>query len=166
MGVNGKQKGNTFERTISNYLSDHFSDHLGIETGFRRNIDSGSFFGGKNQYRVQTHLEEHQSFGDILTPTNFKFEIECKAYKTPPALNSIVTGNYKKFDEWIAQAEQDAQNANKGTMLIIKFNNVKPVVLVKEMFDECVYRYKEYYAYEMNEFFVNRHMGYFFIEEQ
>ncbi len=47
MGVNGKQKGNGFERKIANILSERFKEHTGLEQAFRRNIDSGSFFGGK-----------------------------------------------------------------------------------------------------------------------
>ena len=48
MAVNGKQKGNRFERDIANMFSERFATYTGIEKAFRRNPDSGSFFGGSN----------------------------------------------------------------------------------------------------------------------
>ena len=83
MAVNSKQKGNTFERKIANYLSERFQTYIGVEKAWKRNTDSGSFFGGKNQSRTEQYLTEHQQFGDIISPESFKYVIECKHYKTP-----------------------------------------------------------------------------------
>ena len=155
MSVNGKQKGNTWERKVANYLSEHFKEWMGVDQSFRRAIDSGSYFGGKNQKRIETHLEEHQNFGDILTPTPFRFEIECKAYKTPPTLDSLLKQQYKKFDQWIEQAEQDALNSNKDALLIIKFNNTMPFVLIANpKYTGCALMvYHGYYMFNMDMFF-------------
>lgn len=130
MGVNSKRKGNTFERTIANLLSERFKDFLGVEQGFMRKPDSGAFFGGKNASRTETHLIEFQTFGDILCPKQFLWAIEAKHYKTPLTLSAILDQKSKQLDDWISQAERDAANAGRQPLLIIKFNNCAPFVLV------------------------------------
>jgi hypothetical protein len=146
MAVNSKNKGNTFERKISKILSERFEEHTGIAAAFRRNIDSGSFFGASNQRRIETHGTEHANFGDILTPAEFKFAVECKHYKTPPSFGAIIKGEYKLFDTWIEQAAQDAENASKAWMVIAKFNNVDEFVIIQPGFEslreKVIMRYK------------------------
>ena len=131
--VNGKSKGNTFERKIANLLSDRFKIATGLDQAFRRNPDSGAFMGGKNQIRAKTHDLEKATFGDIICPNNFNFSIECKHYKTSPTFKSIVDGKVKQWDDWLSQAEQDATNCGKDVMLIVKYNNVDEVVFVKNL---------------------------------
>jgi len=130
MGVNGKQKGNSFERRIANVFSERFKEQTGLEQSFRRNIDSGSFFGGNNQSRTQTHDLSKASFGDIVTPPGFKFSLECKFYKTPPSFNSFLKQDIKQWDDWLTQAKQDSINSNQDMALIIKYNNVEEIVLL------------------------------------
>lgn len=129
MAVNGKNKGNTYERKISKLLSERFEQHTGIKTAFFRNANSGAFFGGKNQYRTKTHDKDHQEFGDVICPKNFKFTIECKHYKTAPSWKQIITQNVKQWDTWIDQASTDSKNANKEFLLVIKYNNVDDFVI-------------------------------------
>lgn len=122
LGVNGKQKGNRFERDIANLLSERFREHTGIEQAFRRNPDSGSFFGGKNLARAETHDTEWAVYGDLMCPRKFKFAIECKNYKTAPILNAILTEKVSDWDSWIKQAQQDATASGKEMLLIVKYN--------------------------------------------
>jgi hypothetical protein len=129
--VNGKQKGNTFERSISNKLSERFATYTGIEKSFRRSVDSGNFFGASNQKRIAQYDTSKATFGDIITPDNFKFSIECKNYKTPPTFKAVVNKSVKQWDDWLKQAEQDAKNSSKETLLIVKYNNVEEFVFVK-----------------------------------
>lgn len=131
MGVNGKQKGNGFERKIANILSERFKAYTGLEQSFRRNIDSGSFFGGKNQQRAQTHDLSKASFGDIVVPENFKFSIECKFYKDAPSFNSFLKQDIKQWDGWLKQATQDCKNSEHNMAVIIKYNNVEEIVLLE-----------------------------------
>lgn len=122
MAVNGKQKGNRFEREIANLLSERFRAHTGIETAFRRNPDSGSYFGGKNIARADTHDTEWAIYGDLICPRKFKFAVECKNYKAAPVLNAILTEKVSDWDNWIAQAKQDATASGKEMLLIVKYN--------------------------------------------
>lgn len=143
--VNSKNKGNSYERKIAKALSERFEAHTGLTSAFRRNADSGSFFGATNQKRIVDHGTEHANFGDILVPSDFKFEVECKHYKTPPSFGSIIKGEYKLFDTWIDQAKQDAENAGKSWMVIAKFNNVDEFVIMEPNSapqDKLVMRYK------------------------
>ncbi len=149
--VNGKNKGNTFERKMANMLSERFESLLKIEKGFRRNADSGSYFGGSNTYRVAQHDLDHACFGDLMCPNNFKYSIECKHYKSAPSFQSVFAKDVSQWDTWIAQAEQDATNANKLPLLIIKYNNVPEFVFVKNKLEISeVLQYKGLYAYTLS----------------
>jgi len=132
MGVNGKAKGNTFERTIANKFSARFAAHTGIESSFRRNPDSGSFFGGTNIHRAETHDTEWAIYGDLICPRNFNFTVECKHYKTPPTLNSILKGEVSEWDKWIGQARQDAKACGKKMLIIIKYNRTETLTITEE----------------------------------
>jgi hypothetical protein len=162
--VNGKNKGNSFERAVSLTLSERFKTVTRIEKSFRRNPDSGSYWGATNQKRIETHDTDHANFGDLLCPKNFKFSVECKAYKSGPSFASIVKGKVTQWDEWISQATQDAKNAKLAVLLIIKYNgtdiicfvsnnvpHLQPILLYNGMFG---YRFKDFLNQTDDMFFV------------
>lgn len=151
--VNGKQKGNSFERKIANTFSEKFQSILGIEKGFRRNPDSGSFFGGKNESRTDTYGTEFAIFGDLICPKSFLYSIECKHYKTAPSFQSLVNADIKQWDQWILQAEQDSQKSNKKMLLIVKYNSVDEIVFVNdpEIIPLC-FTYKDKFIYKLSDF--------------
>ena len=151
--VNGKKKGNTFERKIANTLSARFADVMGIAASFKRNIDSGSFFGGTNQRRLATHLTEHATFGDLVCPDAFVYSVECKHYKTQPLFSNILMQDCKQWDGWIEQAVQDSKNSNKKMVIIIKYNNVEEFVIVAEPVPGTpTIQYKDYYIVRLSSF--------------
>jgi hypothetical protein len=133
MPINSKKKGNTFERKMAKELSERFAEHTGKTASFRRNIDSGSFFGGTNQKRMEDHDLDKAEFGDVVCPTSFRFSLECKHYKTAPTFSQMLSGSCKLLDEWIEKAEQDAENSGRLPCIIMKFNNVRESVMVKEL---------------------------------
>ena len=153
MAVNGKNKGNSFERKVSQIFSKRFEHYTGISQSFRRNPDSGSFFGASNQSRKETHDLDYAVFGDLICPRNFNFSIECKSYKTPPSFNAIVKQKVTDWDTWLKQAAQDAENSKKKMMLIMKFNSVEETVFldfVPEGLAPTV-QYKNYYLFTLQE---------------
>jgi hypothetical protein len=151
--VNGKNKGNTFERKIANLLSDRFKEHLGIEKGFRRNPDSGSFFGGQNQSRTETYGSEFAIYGDLICPKTFQYSIECKHYKSAPSFQSVINADVKQWDGWLEQAVQDAKNSNKKMLMIVKYNNVDELVFVDEpQALELRLTYCGRYVYKLSDF--------------
>jgi hypothetical protein len=149
--VNGKSKGNTFERKIANLLSDRFKAHLGIEKGFRRNPDSGSFFGGTNHTRTEIYDSDFAIFGDLICPKTFQFSIECKHYKSSPTFNAVLNNDVKEWDLWISQAEQDSIKSLKKMMLIVKYNNVAEFVITKDTLPaiRLCFEYKGTYVYKL-----------------
>lgn len=145
--VNGKQKGNGYERKIANLLSVRFATVTGIDKSFRRNADSGSFFGGSNVSRTTQYDTTKATFGDIITPENFNFSLECKFYKTPPSFSAMMKQDCKEWDKWIGQAGQDCISANKKMAIIIKYNNVEDLVILTETFGlTSVINYKQYFV--------------------
>ena len=66
--INGKQKGNSFEREVAGIFSKRFQTYTGVEESFLRNLDSGSRFGGNNRIRSGRVLKEDIQVGDIITP--------------------------------------------------------------------------------------------------
>jgi hypothetical protein len=152
--VNGKTKGSNFERKIANLFSSRFEPVTGIKQAFRKNVDSGSYFGGQNQKRVVTHDLDHATFGDIICPTDFKFSVECKHYKTSPTFAAIVKGKITQLDTWLGQARQDAKNSNKKMMLVVKYNGVEEVVFVDELSENVplILTYKNSYGYLLMDF--------------
>lgn len=154
MPANGKQKGNSQERKLANLLSARFESVTGIPNSFRRNPDSGSFWGASNQKRVKTHDVSHAHFGDLICPDNFKFSVESKFYKSGPTFSALVKGTVKQWDNWIKQAQQDASNSNKEMMLVVKYNNTDEIVFLSKPIENLrlVLRYREVYGYRLDDF--------------
>jgi hypothetical protein len=151
--MNSKNKGNTFERKIANLFSKRFAEKTGIAQAFRRNIDSGSFFGGSNQKRTETHNTENAVFGDINCPSNFNYSLECKHYKAGPSFANLMKQNCKDWDGWISQAEQDSKNSGKKMAIIVKYNNVEEVVILSEPVPDCYNMpYKAYFVAPLVDF--------------
>lgn len=151
--VNGKNKGSGFERKMAILLSARFESLTGIPSSFRRNPDSGAFYGGSNKSRTATHNTEHANFGDLICPTTFNFSVECKHYKTAPTFSAIVTGEVKQWDGWIAQCDQDSEQSSKAPLLIIKYNNVQEFVFVNQTVSELTpcFTYKGKVAYKLQD---------------
>jgi len=160
--VNGKSKGNSFERAIANKLSDRFADYLGIPKGFRRNPDSGSFFGGSNVERTQTYDTDYAIYGDLICPRAFKYSIECKNYKTAPSYAAILNNKITEWDKWIAQAEQDANASGKKMMLIVKYNRSPEIVIVSDSEKDPVLMYKNKYRVFLLDDFLSQDDSNFF----
>lgn len=154
MPVNGKAKGNKFERDIANLLSSRFQKATGLEKSFRRNADSGSFWGATNQKRIETHDTDYAVYGDIVCPRNFNFALECKNYKAPPTFNSWLNQSINEWDKWIKQASQDATNSRKDMLLVIKYNRTTTFVIVDKKQDNVPLAgiYKEYFVYTLEDF--------------
>jgi hypothetical protein len=153
MAVNGKNKGSTFERKMANLLSARFEPVTGIKQGFRRNPDSGSFFGGSNKKRTETHDLESANFGDLICPKNFKFSVECKHYKSAPTFAAITKGKVAQWDSWISQAKQDATESNKAMLLIVKYNGVDEVAFLEQpMLDlKLILPYGNVFGYRLDD---------------
>lgn len=139
--VNGKRKGNSFERQIAKVLNGRFNTEE-----FCRSPGSGAF---ATTHNLPDYLKVA---GDLITPEKFSFIIECKnGYKL-----ELDDPFRRKSDLWsfIKQAERDAANSKKDWMVIYKKNNRTKLVIVGARYpihNEMVLN-QQYYIYNMADF--------------
>ena len=106
--INSRTKGNTFERQIAKLLNDRFNT-----TEFSRTPGSGAF---ATTHTLPDHLK---IYGDLITPQNFKYCIECKKGYNKENLYSLY--NYSSdFWGFIDQCEKDSQKCCKIPMVLFK----------------------------------------------
>lgn len=96
--------------------------------------DSGSYFGGSNVSRTETHDLDFAIYGDLICPRHFNFIVECKFYKTPPSFNAIVKDTVPQWDKWLEQNEADSAKADKEPLTIIKYNRTEPFCFFRKEF--------------------------------
>jgi len=115
--VNSKRKGAAFERKIAKLLNERFDT-----TEFCRTPGSGAF---GSTHALPQHLIVH---GDLITPQNFKYVIECKnGYKVE--LEDLFRSK-SPFYKFIDQARRDAKKVNRDWMVIYKKDRKKEIVVV------------------------------------
>ena len=125
--VNSKAKGGAFERQIAKMLNEQFDTQE-----FSRTPGSGAF--------ATTHqLPEHITVaGDLITPLNFKFCIECKKGYNDQTIYSLLDYNSKIW-QFIEQCEKDAKKMNKVPMIIYKQDRKDILVITyKDMFTTMI----------------------------
>jgi hypothetical protein len=112
MPSKSKNKGNAFEREVSEFLSNTYNE------SFLRVPSSGAFVGGKNTFR-KSSLDEAQlqsKKGDIHPPDLWKYwNAECKSYADFP-FHQLILGEVKILDKWI---EQTLEVSDKDDLNII-----------------------------------------------
>ena len=121
-----KQKGNSFEREIAQFLSETYNE------SFIRAPGSGAYVGGKNTNRMQIlHEGQIRSFkGDIVPGQNFpKLNAECKSYADFP-FHLVLAGNCKVLEGWLEQMMAVAETGDLN-ILFMKFNRKGRFVAVQ-----------------------------------
>ncbi len=84
---NSRAKGAAFENKVAKILNNRFNT-----SEFSRTPGSGAF---ATTHKLPDHLKLH---GDLITPKNFKFIIECKKGKTRQVLTLFLTYNVKTWN--------------------------------------------------------------------
>jgi Holliday junction resolvase len=106
--VNSRAKGSTFERQIAKILN----DRLGT-TEFSRTPGSGAF---ATTHSLPDHLK---IYGDLITPQNFKYCLECKKGYNNQNLYSLYNHS-SEFWKFIDQCQKDSEKCGKIPMVIFK----------------------------------------------
>ena len=106
--INSKRKGNKFENDVSKILNERFETK-----DFCRTPGSGAF---ATTHKLPDHLIIH---GDLITPKDFKYIIECKSGYDSEDLGSFFKPKSQIY-KFIKQAETDAQKANKDFLVLYK----------------------------------------------
>ena len=126
MAINGKSKGNEFERHVSKTLSLWWTSGE-TDSVFWRTQNSGARYTIRKRVDKDTY---HQG-GDICDvdpigkPFCDKFMIELKCYKVIDLWNMINENGF--LVEWWNKLNASASDANKIPLLIVKQNN-KPIL--------------------------------------
>ena len=116
--VNSRAKGSSFERTTAKLLNDRFNT-----TEFSRTPGSGAF---ATTHTLPDHLK---IYGDLITPQNFKYCIECKKGYNKENLYSLY--NYSSdFWKFIDQCEKDSEKCQKIPMVIFKQDRQQTLTIV------------------------------------
>ena len=117
---NSKAKGSAFERKVAKILNEHFET-----TDFQRSPGSGAY---ATTHNLPDHLKIH---GDLITPKNFIYSIECKKGYNDLDLYSLLNPNSKIY-EFIKQAEKDADPAKKEAIVLMAQDRRDIIALIKE----------------------------------
>mgnify|MGYP003149346681 CR=1 FL=1 len=104
--INSRAKGNRFENKIAKTLNERFNTKE-----FCRTPGSGAF--------ATTHtLPEYlKIYGDLITPQNFKYIIECKS----------------TISKMIAQAHRDSKKSSRKFLLFIGQNRKEPIAITNDL---------------------------------
>lgn len=115
MSINSKRKGNSWELEFSKILTENFK---GV---WKRAPMSGAIFGAGNRHRAEGVREDAQEIlsGDLISPKDWPFSIECKSYKELE-FHQIIKGQCKKLDEWIEQGTSDSVFCKKELFIAMK----------------------------------------------
>ena len=152
--INSRKKGNAFELKIAALLNHRF----GTEE-FCRSPGSGAF---ATTHNLPKHLK---IYGDLLTPENFKFTIECKKGYNKENLCSFFKPN-SEIKKFIKQAEKDAEFAGKLPMILIKQDRSITIVITKQVeyiqYSSNTLFYRDYLIAPLDEFLSDMDYAYFF----
>ena len=116
-GINSRTKGNAFERKVAGM----FNDRLGTKE-FARSPGSGAF--------ATTHtLPEYlKIYGDLITPENFRYCIECKKGYNKIQIYNLLNEKSEIW-EFIKQCEKNSISSGKEPLLIFQQDR-KPILAI------------------------------------
>ena len=117
---NSKAKGSAFERKVAKILNEHFET-----TDFQRSPGSGAY---ATTHNLPDHLKIH---GDLITPQNFIYSIECKKGYNNLDMYSLLDPKSKIY-EFIKQAEKDADQAKKEAIVLMAQDRRDIIALIKQ----------------------------------
>ena len=117
---NSKAKGSAFERKVAKILNEHFET-----TDFQRTPGSGAY---ATTHTLPSHLKIH---GDLITPIDFIYTIECKKGYNNLDLYSLLNPKSKIYD-FIKQTEKDADQANKSGIVLMAQDRRGIIALIKQ----------------------------------
>jgi Holliday junction resolvase len=116
--VNSRAKGSSFERQVAKILN----DRLGT-TEFSRTPGSGAF---ATTHSLPDHLK---LYGDLITPQNFKYCLECKKGYNNQNLYSLYNHS-SEFWKFIDQCQKDSEKCGKIPMVIFKQDRQQTLAII------------------------------------
>lgn len=124
--VNSKAKGSGFEGKVSKILSEAF-----VPMKFARTPGSGARVGGQNFGMFGKFFSQETLnlfVGDVVPVNeqdcekNFRFIVECKAYKDAEKLEALLSGSSNIY-KWMEEVLIDSSKVGRDGIVIFKWNN-------------------------------------------
>lgn len=145
--VNSRTKGSAFERQIAKMFNEKFGT-----SEFSRTPGSGAF---ATTHSLPDHLK---IYGDLITPQNFKFCIECKKGYNDINMYSLFNDS---SDIWkfVHQCQKDADACGKQPLVIFKQDRQRTLAIVDSNNIRIQYyphikiygEYKSYRIYQLDD---------------
>lgn len=120
--LNSGGKGKRREREVAKILNERFGG------GFSRSVGSG------NRWSQVANLPKHAQdtfSGDLVTPENFAFTIESKGGYDDVDLVSVFDGGHSQIDEFIEQAQFDADRCGRKPLVVWKKSRKPLIAIIK-----------------------------------
>jgi hypothetical protein len=141
--LNSKNKGNTFQRKIAQMLNEHFAT-----TDFAPTPGSGAF---ATTHNLPAHL---QIYGDLITPKNFNFVLECKKGYNKENIGSTFSSK-SLILEALHQSERDAKKCSKTPMVIFQQDRKDILCIIPtSVFTSVNLKNLSYYIVLKNEYII------------
>ena len=116
--VNSRAKGSTFERQIAKMFNEKFNTKE-----FSRTPGSGAF---ATTHNLPDHLK---MYGDLITPQDFRFCIECKKGYNQINLYSLLDYSSKLW-EFVDQCQKDSDKCGREPLIIFKQDRQRALAIV------------------------------------
>ncbi len=136
--INSRSKGNSFESKICAILNSRFET-----TEFARTPGSGAF---ATTHSLPDYLKV---YGDLITPINFRYIIECKKGYNKSNINSLFNKSSEVWD-FIKKAERDSINAKKDFIIIFQQDRQPIITITKKNIFPKLYNTIEFEEHEIN----------------
>jgi hypothetical protein len=136
--LNSRSKGNSFERKVCSLLNNKFNT-----TEFARTPGSGAF---ATMHNLPDHMK---MFGDLITPLNFKFIIECKKGYNKANIYSLFNKSSEVWD-FITKAERDSVRAKKDFIIIFQQDRQPIIIISRKNIFPKLYNTIGFEEYEIN----------------
>ena len=131
---NSRAKGNAFERKVADMLNKRFSTKE-----FCRTPGSGAF--ATSHKNLPEHLK---LYGDLITPINFRYVIECKKGYNKENICSFFSKK-SEINSFIKQADKESKYSNKPFIIILCQDRQKPICILHK--DNVTYINDDYLLY-------------------
>ena len=119
--VNSRAKGNRFENKIAKKLNERFNTKE-----FCRTPGSGAF---ATTHKLPEYLKV---YGDLITPENFKYIIECKKGYNEEQVSDLFNTK-SNICKMIDQAHRDSKKSSRKFLLFIGQDRREPIAITNAM---------------------------------
>jgi len=156
--VNSRRKGVNFENKVCKMLNARFDT-----TDFMRSPGSGAF---ATSHKLPEHL---MIYGDLITPQNFAFCIECKKGYNKVFIDDLFKDSSEVWKFW-RQAERDSKKSGKLPLIVWQQDNKSILAITEDVFkitevELQAIRYKNILIHKLDDLLQNTTNNFWFTNQ-